>query len=121
MGIAGACLARTVGVARCSASWLCSSVLGAATGGITEQLTIGWLGLFLAALIQALRSRKTLAMGSRSLLAATVASGPYIAIWAALCATAIGIVHLKDRASWRPLAIIADSADCSPVRSSMPS
>lgn len=111
MGIAGVCLARTVGgnpFLGVLAAVFNASVLGAATGGITEQLTIGWLGLFLAALIQSLRSddiRWPCVAGV--LLAFTVASGPYIAIWAALCAAVIGLAHLRHRASWRPLAITA--------------
>ena len=111
MGVAGVCLARSVGghpMLGLLAAVINPSVLGAATGGITEQLTIGWLGIFLAALLQALRtpdSRWSLAAGV--LLAVTVASGPYIAVWAAICATAIGLAHLRQLQSWRPLATTA--------------
>ena len=111
MGTAGLCLARSVGghpVLGILAAVFNPSVLGAATGGITEQLTIGWLGLFLAALIQALRQPdRRWPWVAGVLLAITVASGPYIAVWAAACATAIGLFHLKRRESWRPLAITA--------------
>ena len=111
MGTAGLCLARSVGghpILGILAAVFNPSVLGAATGGITEQLTIGWLGLFLAALIQALRQPdRRWPWVAGVLLAITVASGPYIAVWAAACATAIGLFHLKRRESWRPLAITA--------------
>jgi len=111
LGLAGACLARTVGghaILGVLVAVFNPSVLGAATGGITEQLTIGWLGLFLAALVRALNSDTTRwAWTAGVLLALTIASGPYNAVWAALCATAIGLAHLKHRAAWRPLAITA--------------
>ena len=85
------------------------SVLGAATGGITEQPTplagsaSSWprCSRRCALRISAGRSRQ-----ARS-LAVTVASGPYIAVWAAICATAIGLAHLRQRQSWRPLATTA--------------
>ena len=69
-----------------------------------QQLTIGWLGIFLAALLQALLGRAGRRAG---VPAVTVASGPYIAVWAAICATAIGLAHLRQRQSWRPLATTA--------------
>jgi len=98
LGIAGAALARHVG----GTPWLGAvvavtnaSVLAAATTGITEQFGIGWLGLFLVALLRALQKRcMKWAVGAGILLALSAAAGPYIGVWAAMLAVGIGIAHL---------------------------
>ncbi len=112
LGLAGACLARQVGgVAGLGvlAALINPSVLGAITGGITEHLSLGWLGLFVASLIGALKHHcKKRALLAGILMAITVASGPYNGVWAAAIATAIGLFHLgrQNRAlSIGPLAI----------------
>lgn len=117
MGLAGLCLARHVGGLAwlgALAAMLNPSVLGAITGGMTEHLSLGWLGLFVAALLAALqKSCNKRALLAGLLLAVTVASGPYNGVWATGIATAIGVAHLvrKDRTRhFAPLAITAGTA-----------
>ncbi len=114
LGIAGAALARHVG----GAAWLGvvvavtnASVLAAATAGITEQFGIGWLGLFVVALLQALRHRcLKAAAGAGVLLALTAAAGPYNGIWAAMLAVGIGVAHLIRSDRLRHLAPLGVTA-----------
>jgi len=115
LGIAGAALAHTVGGNRwlgIIAGVLNASVLAATTTGITEQLGVGWIGLFIAALVRALRTDShRMAAAAGLALALCVASGPYNGIWAAFIACAVGVgVMLRNRAQWRTLATTAVTA-----------
>ena len=101
LGIAGAVLAQTVGGSRwlgVIAGVLNASALAATTTGITEQLGVGWIGLFIAVLIRALRTDSlAMAVGAGVALMLCAASGPYNGIWVAFIAIAIGVGALWRR------------------------
>ena len=115
LGVAGAALAHAVG----GRLWLGAlagvmnaSVLAATTTGITEQLGVGWIGIFIAALLHALRRDSFAAAAAAGfVLAICVGSGPYNGIWAAGVATAIGVGALMRSRSHLPrLAVTAATA-----------
>ena len=113
LGFSGIILARSVGgnpYIGLTAAVFNPSTLGAVTGGITEVLPIGWLGLFWVSLLRSLQpGQAQWAWPAGIILALCVFGGPYLAVWAALSALPIGVFHLarSGRQALRPLLIAA--------------
>ena len=105
MGAAGALLATATGGGPAE-RWLASVVAislpalaSNAAEGITESFGVGWVGVALAALLLHLQ-RGGWRYGALCALAlgASVWTGPYNGVWAALCCAAVGLAHLP---AWR--------------------
>lgn len=115
LGVSGALLAHAVGGRLwlgALAGVLNASVLAATTTGITEQLGVGWVGIFMAALLHALRTKRLgFAAAAGTALTMCVASGPYTGVWAAFLASAMGIAALvRSRSHLKVLAVTAGTA-----------